>query len=105
MFTSINDPLGTAYSSPSDTFEHLDASTSEKPSTDAAAGECWMIKYKGEDWPVVIGDEDIVVRYFRAPRPQNALQADGKWGKAYTSGGLDEDNRSFPCVFLGMFKL
>lgn len=69
-------------------------------------GDFWMIQRGSEHWPVVICEESIVETYFKKKgRPENARQADGKWNKAYGSGGLDKDNKCFPAVFLGTWQL
>ena len=70
------------------------------------AGELWTIKRDGEDWPVVICDEEIVWTFFKGRvRPFNARQADGTWPEDYKPGGTRVCQRSYPAVMLGMLRL
>ncbi|KAK4693831.1 hypothetical protein P7C71_g3633, partial [Lecanoromycetidae sp. Uapishka_2] len=69
---------------------------------DTVAGDFWTVKRQGEDWPVVICDEEMVEAFFmRTDRPPNARQADGNWGKGYGPGGDNKEKRCFPAIFLG----
>lgn len=64
------------------------------------------MKQDGEDWPVVICDEEIIQTFFtRSPRPGSARQADGSWGKDYKAGGFSISGRRFPALCLGTLKL
>ncbi len=73
---------------------------------ETVAGELWTIKREGEDWPVVICDEEIVWTFFKGRvRPFNARQADGTWPEEYKSGGSRVGQRSYPAVMLGKLKL
>ena len=73
---------------------------------EAVAGEFWTIKRDGEDWPVIICDEEIVWTFFKGRvRPFNARQADGTWPEDYKSGGSRVNLRCYPAVMLGKLKL
>lgn len=69
-------------------------------------GDYLSVKQDGEDWPILICDEEMVQTFFtRSPRPGNARQADGTWGKEYKAGGPSISDRRFPAIFLGTLKL
>lgn len=69
-------------------------------------GDYLSIKQDGEDWPIVICDEEIIHTFFiRSTRPGSARQADGTWGKDYKAGGFSLSERRFPAIFLGTLKL
>ena len=74
--------------------------------SEAVAGELWTVKKDGEDWPVVICDEEIVLTFFKGNvRPFNARRADGNWPGDYKPGGLRVCQRSYPTVTLGLLRL
>lgn len=69
-------------------------------------GDYLSIKQDGEDWPIVICDEEIIQTFFpRSPRPGSARQADGTWNKDYKAGGFSIDDRHFPAIYLGTLRL
>lgn len=69
-------------------------------------GEYWCIKRDGEDWPVVICDEEIVQKFFKGKkRPENARQADGNWGKDFKAGGKLVGQRCYPAIHPGTLEL
>lgn len=69
-------------------------------------GDYLSVKQDGEDWPILICDEEMVQTFFtRSPRPGNARQADGTWGKEYKAGGPSISDRRFPAIFLGTLKV
>ena len=73
---------------------------------ETVAGEFWTIKRNGEDWPIVICDEEIVCTFFKGRvRPFNARQADGNWPGDYKIGGIRESQRCYPAVQLGVLRL
>ena len=73
---------------------------------ETVAGEFWTIKRNGEDWPIVICDEEIVCTFFKGRiRPFNARQADGNWPGDYKTGGIRESQRCYPAVQLGVLRL
>ena len=73
---------------------------------ETVAGEFWIIKRDGEDWPVVISDEEIVRTFFKGRvRPFNARQADGTWPDDYKTGGTRAGLRCYPAVQLGLLRL
>lgn len=72
----------------------------------AQSGEYWLVSKDGEqDWPVVVCDEDIVQRYFKGPRPENARKADGTWSGLFQPGGDLMGQVCFPVLYLGTLKL
>ena len=79
------------------------------PSTEqdvVVAGGFWSIKKDGEDWPLVICDEEIVWTFFKGRlRPFNARQADGTWPEDYKTGGIRFCQRAYPAVMLGSLRL
>ncbi len=69
-------------------------------------GDYFSIKKNGEDWPVVICDEEIIQTFFaRSPRPESARQADGTWVRDYKTGGISSSDRRFPAINLGTLEL
>lgn len=63
-------------------------------------GEYWCVRKDGEDWPVVICDEEIVQKFFKGkPRPANARRSDGTWAKESAS------HKCYPAVLPGTLKL
>ena len=66
-------------------------------------GDYFTIKKDGEDWPIVICDEEIIRSFFAdLPRPRSARQADGTWEKDYKCSIND---RLFPAIYLGSLEL
>lgn len=102
MFSALNKSSG---ASSNDLFDQSNALQNSAHET--VAGDFWLITRLGEDWPVLVCDENMVQNFFNKEkgRPENAVQANGKWTKAYQMGGIDEEKRCFPCVFLGSYKL
>ncbi|KAL8739810.1 MAG: hypothetical protein Q9190_007425, partial [Brigantiaea leucoxantha] len=79
-----------------------------KAQSEAEAGDFWLVAPKGkEQWPVVICDEDMVMRFFKKnlKRPLNARQVDGSWPKDNGSGAFQAYDRCFPAMYLGTLKL
>ena len=73
---------------------------------ETVAGEFWIIRRSGEDWPIVICDEEVVFTFFKGRvRPFNARQADGNWPEEYKQGGNRESQRCYPAVQLGILRL
>ena len=69
-------------------------------------GDYFCVKKHGEDWPVVICDEEILQTFFALQlRPVSARRADGSWGKDYKAGGFSISDRSFPAINLGNLEL
>ena len=69
-------------------------------------GDYYSIKKDGEDWPIVICDEEIIQTFFsRFVRPGSAKQADGTWHKDYKAGGFSMNDRHFPAIDLGTLNL
>lgn len=69
-------------------------------------GDYLSSKKDGEDWPIVICDEEMIQTFFtRSPRPGNARQADGTWEKDYKAGGFSISDRRFPALYLGTLIL
>ena len=69
-------------------------------------GDYYSVKKDGEDWPVVICDEEVIQTFFtRSPRPESARQADGTWGGSYKAGGTSISHRRFPALNLGTLEL
>ena len=102
MFAGFDRPSTSAASS-SKTPCHIDPFI-RNTILETTCGDFWLIKMSGEDWPVVIGDEEIVSTIIKTQRrPRNARQADGDWSNAYKFGGVDEDKRCYPTVFLGSY--
>ncbi len=72
----------------------------------AQPGEYWLVSKDGEqDWPIVICDEDIVQKFFKGSRPENARKADGTWPKDFQPGGNILGQVCFPVLYLGTLKL
>ena len=79
---------------------------SSKGQAETVAGDLWTIKRDGEDWPVIICDEEIVLDFFKnRVRPFNARQTDGTWSKEYKPGGNRMAHRCYPAILLGKMKL
>lgn len=73
---------------------------------ETVAGEFWIIKRNGEDWPIIICDEEIIWTFFKGRiRPFNARQADGNWPEEYKNDGIRESQRCYPAVQLGPLRL
>ena len=73
---------------------------------DARPGEYWLVSQNGElDWPVVICDKDIVHRYFRGPRSENARVSDGTGPDVFQYGGYLNGQFCFPVLYLGTLEL
>ena len=69
-------------------------------------GDYLCIKKNGEDWPIVICDEEIIQTFFtQPPRPRSARRADGTWEKDYKAGGFLISDRRFPAINLGTMEL
>ena len=69
-------------------------------------GDYYCIKKDGEDWPIVICDEEIVQTFFTdLPRPGSARRADVSWEKDYKAGGFSISDRRFPAINLGTMEL
>lgn len=69
-------------------------------SQDVRPGDFWCSKIDGEDWPVVICDEEIVQRFFQEhPRPVTARQPSGLWEKVPIA------SRSYPALVPWILKL
>jgi len=104
MFAGFNRPSTSAASS-FKTPCHIDPFIRDAI-LETTSGDFWLIKRGGEDWPVVIGDEEIVLTFMkRKARPANARQANGDWSNATKFGGVDEDKRCYPAVFLGSYQM
>ena len=69
-------------------------------------GDYFSIKRDGEDWPVVICDEEIIQTSFSSlSRPEGARRADGTWSREYKAGGFSVSSRRFPVINLGTLEL
>ena len=69
-------------------------------------GDYCTIKRDGEDWPVVICDEEVIQTFFtHSLRPTSARKADGNWEKGYEAGGFSVSDRRFPAIYLGSLEL
>ena len=69
-------------------------------------GDYFCVKKHGEDWPIVICDEEILQTFFaNHPRPLSARRADGSWGKDYKTGGFSINDRRFPALNLETLEL
>ncbi len=78
-------------------FEQLNQSPIQ---LEVKAGDLWCIKENGEDWPVVICDEEIVQKFSKGkPRPANARRSNGTWTKE--SAG----NKCYPALVPGTLKM
>ena len=73
---------------------------------DPKEGDYFSIEKNGEDWPIVICDEEVIHTFFtHLPRPESARRADGTWEKHYKAGGVLISERSVPAVNLGTLEL
>lgn len=63
-----------------------------------------MVKINGEDWPLVICDEDMVQEFFKEVRPANGCQADGTWCKDLRGGNDSFGLKVFPVLYLGTMR-
>ena len=69
-------------------------------------GDYFSIKKNGEDWPMIICDEEIIQTFFtQTPRPESARRADGTWERNYKAGGFSIRDRHFPALNLGTLEL
>ena len=69
-------------------------------------GDYLSYKQEGEDWPIVICDEEMAQEFSTLfARPQSARQADGTWGKDYKTGGSSFSERCYPALYLGILEL
>lgn len=69
-------------------------------------GDYYSVKMNGDEWAVLICDEDMTVEYFTGEgRPLAARQADGTWGQEYRAGGSAFRQRCFPALCLGTMEL
>ena len=92
------DPQGLSYGRTP--FEQIQAHIEFEP------GEYRFVKKDGEDWPVVICDEEIVQKYCEGKlRPEEARQADGTWGKQFQAGGSRAGQKCYPALIPGSLKL
>lgn len=73
-------------------------SLSQKQS-EVRPGDYWCSTIDGEDWPVVICDEEIVQRFFEGTRPATARQPSGLWERVSTA------SKSYPALIPGTLKL
>lgn len=77
-------------------FEQLSRSHAQ---IEVEPGALWYVKKDGEDWPVVICDEEIVRKFFKGkPRPDNARRSDGTWAKESIG------HECYPAVIPGNLK-
>ena len=96
------------YTTPPNVQQPLNSMELAKAQSEAEAGDFWLVAPKGkEQWPVVICDEDMVMRFFKKniKRPLNARQVDGSWPKDNGSGAFQAYDRCFPAMYLGTLKL
>jgi hypothetical protein len=83
----------------------FDRSNVSRTQTETAAGDFWTIKQNGEDWPLIICDEEMVQKYYvKKQRPANARQPDGTWADGYKTGESRVGHRCYPTLFLGRYK-
>lgn len=69
-------------------------------------GDYFCTPKNGEDWPIVICDEEIIQTFFaQVSRPRSARRADGTWGNDYKAGALSVSDRRFPALNLGTLEL
>lgn len=69
-------------------------------------GDYFCTSKNGEDWPIVIGDEEIIQTFFtQVSRPRSARRADGTWEKDYKTAGFSVSDRCFPAINLGTMEL
>ena len=84
----------------------LDDINTRPAQIDTRPGEYWLVSKDGEqDWPVVICDEEIVQKYFKGPRPENASVVDGTWPELFQPGGDLRQSFCFPILYLGTLEL
>ena len=84
----------------------FEQSHSSRAQSETTAGEFWTLKRDGEDWPVVICDDEIVQTFFKGrQRPFNARRPDGTWADGYKSGEDGIGQRCYPAILLGKLKL
>ena len=83
----------------------FDRSIVSRAQTETAAGEFWTIKKDGEDWPLIVCDEEMVQKYYgKKQRPANARQPDGTWADDYKNGENRVGQRCYPTLVLGRYK-
>ncbi|KAL2043924.1 hypothetical protein N7G274_003444 [Stereocaulon virgatum] len=83
----------------------FDRSIASHTQAETTAGEFWTIKKEGEDWPLIICDEEMVQRYYvKKQRPANARQPDGTWPDGYKNGENGVGQRCYPTLFLGRYR-
>ena len=69
-------------------------------------GEYLCIKKDGEDWPVVICDDEFIKTFFgHLLRPKGARRDDGSWDRDYKAGGILFSDRRYPAIILGTMEL
>ena len=105
---SIAGPLSLEYTSNTD-----NATSTKNPSNqfllaqdqmETKAGDLWSTKREGDEWPIVICDEEMIQSFFKR-RPESARQVNGNWLEDYKIGGKLHDKRCFPALILGIVKL
>lgn len=74
--------------------------------TDAKPGDHYFIKLKGfPQWPCIICDEDMLPQALLKSRPVSAARADGSYREDFADGGKQENNRTFPIMYLATNEL
>lgn len=69
---------------------------------ETVAGDYWTVSDDGEDFPVVICDDEIIEEFFESQeRPESARRADGNWNPQYKLKHARAVERAFPVFFLG----
>ena len=83
-------------------FGRLNVSQTQGETT---AGEFWTVKKEGEDWPIVVCDEEMVQTFYKGrQRPFNSRQPDGTWPERYKAGEDGVSKRCYPTLLLGRLK-
>ncbi|KAL9127767.1 MAG: hypothetical protein Q9217_003425 [Psora testacea] len=72
----------------------------DRPRQNATAGQYWAVKKDGEEWPVVICDEEIVQLYFEGVGAKGARRVDGTWDLTARPGGSQARKMILPCLSL-----
>lgn len=75
---------------------------------DVNPGEYRCIKKDGEDWPIVICDEDMLQKFFKdqaQARPINAYRPNGTSAKEVKREDMYAGQKCYAAIFLGTLEL
>ena len=69
------------------------------------AREFWTVKRDGEDWPVVVCDEEMVQTFYKGTqRLFSSRVPDGTWPERCKAGEDGVSIRCYPTLLLGRMK-